>query len=87
MSLAAAFAASLALIAQSAVPAAASQGLSEPASRAQGVAIQASASARVLRPAHIAVSGDSVTVVSEQGHASDVQRRRDAAGTHWIEFS
>lgn len=76
-------AAALLLLAQSATPMAADA----PVSRASPVAEQVRASVTVLRPARVSISRDGAVEVDSTADPRTVQRRRDAAGTVWVEFS
>lgn len=51
------------------------------------VAVQATASARVLRPARISLGANGEIEHSDTQASAAVQRGRDSAGTVWIEFS
>ncbi len=78
------FTAALLMIAQSAAPALTATPVAQP--RAP-VAVQVSASARVLRPARIGFTQEAGVVLADEERNSTVQRSRDAAGTYWVEFS
>ena len=82
------FAAAILIVAQSAGPQVAEANpISVPVS-ARPVALQARASARIIRPARIDFSSHDEAVQSKaQPNVRESQRSRDAAGTPWIEFS
>lgn len=77
------FAAAFVLIAQSAAPAIAEA----PRARQTSGPIYVTASARVLRPVSVRIRRTRTGAVVESAHDIVVQRRRDAAGTVWIEFN
>ncbi|MEP1421763.1 MAG: hypothetical protein ABJK59_08340 [Erythrobacter sp.] len=82
------FTAALLIVAQSAAPQIAEASAASPASRARPVAVQARASARVLRPARIDFSQlQAASAQAPNASVNGMQRGRDAAGTEWVEFN
>lgn len=78
------FAAALLILAQSAAP----QATPVAPERSRPVAVQARASARIIRPARIEFSRfDEEARQPVDLNAREMQRGRDAQGTPWIEFS
>ena len=81
-------AAALVLIAQSASPVVADTPASSTGSQGRRqVVAQVTASARVLRPAQISFDTENGVQISDAARNHSVQRKRDAAGTFWLEFS
>ncbi|MEO1221075.1 MAG: hypothetical protein AAFY42_06965 [Pseudomonadota bacterium] len=76
--------AALLIFAQSAAP----QAVEAPATSARPAIAQARASVRIIRPASIDFAEfDRNSRKPSEPAARETQRRRDAAGTPWIEFS
>jgi|GEM_PF-3341325 len=76
--------AALVILAQSAAP----QAAEATTVRSRPVAVQARASARILRPARIEFSSfDENTQRPIDPDVREMQRSRDAQGTPWVEFS
>lgn len=78
------FTAALLILAQSATPHVAEA----PVVRSGPVAVQASASVRIIRPANIDFANfEQASDKVGEPASRETQRSRDAAGTPWIEFS